>query len=72
MNTSPPLPPFAGPASPCVRNCCLDPDTDVCLGCFRALSEITGWSEATAEARAAILARCAARRAEHDARYPPL
>ncbi|WP_156302871.1 DUF1289 domain-containing protein, partial [Methylogaea oryzae] len=30
--------PSASP--PCVRNCCLD-STDICLGCFRALAEIT-------------------------------
>ncbi|MFA5982499.1 MAG: DUF1289 domain-containing protein [Methylococcaceae bacterium] len=29
--------------SPCVRNCCLD-ENDICLGCFRSLSEITRWS----------------------------
>ncbi len=29
--------------SPCQRNCCLN-DQDVCLGCFRTLSEITEWS----------------------------
>ena len=29
--------------SPCVRNCCLD-DSDICLGCFRHLNEITSWS----------------------------
>jgi predicted Fe-S protein YdhL (DUF1289 family) len=29
-------------ASPCVRNCCLNHE-DICLGCFRALTEITQW-----------------------------
>jgi len=29
--------------SPCQRNCCLN-DQDICLGCFRTLSEITEWS----------------------------
>ncbi len=27
------------PASPCVRRCCLDDRTDVCVGCFRSLAE---------------------------------
>ncbi len=40
--------------SPCVRNCCLD-DDDICLGCFRTLDEITGWSSASAERRREIL-----------------
>ncbi|KAF7599495.1 MAG: DUF1289 domain-containing protein [Candidatus Dactylopiibacterium carminicum] len=52
------------PASPCVRRCCLD-DHNVCLGCFRHVSEITGWQEADAVARTAILLRCEQRRAEH-------
>lgn len=29
--------------SPCIRQCCLNND-DICLGCFRALEEITGWA----------------------------
>ncbi len=31
--------------SPCVRNCCLD-EKDICLGCFRSLTEITQWTTA--------------------------
>lgn len=50
------------PDSPCVRNCCLD-DDEVCLGCGRHLSEITGWMTATAEQRDAILERAAQRQA---------
>ena len=53
--------------SPCVRNCCLG-DDDVCLGCFRTLQEICGWSEASDEQRTAILERCAARRTDKEAR----
>nr|WP_083774918.1 DUF1289 domain-containing protein [Neptuniibacter caesariensis] len=30
--------------NPCQRNCCLD-DNDLCMGCFRTLSEILGWSK---------------------------
>ena len=29
--------------SPCIRQCCLNND-DICLGCFRALTEITQWA----------------------------
>ena len=29
--------------SPCIRNCCLD-SNDVCMGCFRSLTEITQWT----------------------------
>jgi len=47
--------------SPCVRNCCLD-DKDVCLGCFRNLSEIKAWQAADSATRQAILARAHARK----------
>lgn len=30
--------------SPCRRCCCLN-DEDVCLGCYRTLKEICGWSK---------------------------
>ena len=50
-----------GPASPCVRNCCLD-DDDVCLGCGRKLEEILAWHGADADGRLQILASAAERR----------
>ena len=43
--------------SPCIRMCCLD-DEDVCLGCYRTLTEICGWSAASDEERLEILERC--------------
>lgn len=43
--------------SPCVRNCCLD-DNDVCVGCYRKLSEITEWRNISESQRKVILARC--------------
>ena len=49
------------PASPCVRNCCLD-DNDVCMGCYRHLDEILAWGAADGDARRQILARAARRR----------
>ena len=54
------------PASPCVRDCCLD-ETDVCLGCFRTLAEILAWHTADAEERRRIITRCEQRRLAHDA-----
>lgn len=47
--------------SPCVRNCCLD-DSDMCVGCYRSLVEITRWSLVDDEAKAHILVAAAARR----------
>ncbi|MFT5083616.1 MAG: putative Fe-S protein YdhL (DUF1289 family) [Lentisphaeria bacterium] len=42
------------PASPCVRNCCLD-DRDVCVGCKRTLDEILVWSASSAVGKLEIL-----------------
>ncbi|HEX5127899.1 MAG TPA: DUF1289 domain-containing protein [Rhodocyclaceae bacterium] len=57
------------PVSPCVRNCCLDTANDVCMGCFRSLSEITAWHDAGREERLAILSRSEERRVAHHRRY---
>ena len=54
--------------SPCVRNCCLNED-DVCLGCFRVLGEIVGWSDADISERKAILARTERRREDHALKW---
>jgi predicted Fe-S protein YdhL (DUF1289 family) len=48
-------------ASPCVRNCCLD-ERDICLGCYRSITEITGWSVADNHQKNEILRRCELRR----------
>lgn len=48
-------------ASPCIGRCALDED-EVCVGCFRHVTEIAGWGLSDAEARRTILARCAQRR----------
>jgi uncharacterized protein len=53
--------------SPCVRNCCLDVD-DVCLGCYRSLSEIVGWTAATDREKTATLMRCRSRYIERYAK----
>ena len=55
------------PPSPCVRNCCLD-DQKVCLGCFRTITEICDWHEASAREKLEILARSRARYRERHLR----
>lgn len=40
--------------SPCVRNCCLN-ESDICLGCFRSLIEITQWALVDDDARLVFL-----------------
>jgi uncharacterized protein len=49
------------PASPCVSNCCLNKE-DICLGCFRSLTEITGWSQASDLGKQAIIVNTKLRR----------
>jgi uncharacterized protein len=57
------------PVSPCIRMCCLDDRTDMCMGCFRTLDEIRLWRASDAGERLRILADCQIRRAAHEARY---
>lgn len=54
------------PESPCTGRCCFDVERGYCMACFRALREITGWADADAEQRRAILQRCAQRRELHQ------
>lgn len=49
--------------SPCIRHCCLN-GADICLGCFRSLTEIVQWGAADSQARRLIIAHAALRRAE--------
>ncbi|PKD40259.1 DUF1289 domain-containing protein [Methylomonas sp. Kb3] len=51
------------PASPCVRNCCLN-DEDICLGCYRSLDEIRLWSSADTQTRELFLQQAAERRSK--------
>ncbi|UXD87390.1 DUF1289 domain-containing protein [Thalassolituus hydrocarboniclasticus] len=48
-------------ASPCTRNCCLN-DQDICMGCYRSLSEILIWQASSAEEKQKILRNCAERK----------
>ncbi len=56
--TSPPRP----IATPCVQVCIVDGQSGLCLGCFRTLREIGGWSRLSDAERAAIMAGLADRR----------
>ena len=51
--------------SPCIRHCCLN-EEDICLGCFRSIVEITGWSQADEHARRLILEAAENRRRQHS------
>ena len=59
--------------SPCVRNCCLDVN-DICLGCFRSLTEITSWLKVDEITRQQYLQNAKKREAQRYAkqRYSPI
>lgn len=57
---------MSGLSSPCVRNCCLHPETDVCMGCFRSLEEILVWHSSNDVIRQEIIDRARQRRAEDE------
>ncbi len=43
-------------ATPCVKVCVVDGASGLCLGCFRTLTEIAGWSRLSDAERARIMA----------------
>lgn len=51
------------PESPCILVCTMGARGELCLGCFRTLTEIAGWSSASPDEKRAILTRVAAREA---------
>jgi predicted Fe-S protein YdhL (DUF1289 family) len=57
--------------SPCIRNCCLN-EEDVCLGCFRSLTEVVGWADADSPTRQTILDNTHIRRKAYHEKYKAL
>lgn len=53
-------------ATPCVKVCIVDGASSLCLGCYRTLNEIGGWSGLTDDERAAIMAELPGRRSRID------
>ena len=49
-------------ATPCIKVCVVDGESGLCMGCYRALSEVAGWARLTDEARATIMAELPDRR----------
>ncbi|CAN0623909.1 conserved protein of unknown function [Burkholderia multivorans] len=50
-------------ASPCTGVCRIDPGTGWCAGCLRTREEIKGWRASDDDAKRAVLAVLASRRA---------
>jgi predicted Fe-S protein YdhL (DUF1289 family) len=42
--------------SPCVKLCVIQPETRICVGCYRSIDEIGAWSAMTPEARRSVMA----------------
>lgn len=53
-------------ATPCVKVCIVDGASGLCLGCYRTLAEIGGWSRLTDERRAVIMAELPGRKERID------
>ena len=51
----------SSPASPCIRQCCLD-EQDICVGCFRTIEEIIHWSASSDAEKTQIIERCKQRK----------
>ena len=49
-------------ATPCIKVCIVDPESNLCLGCFRTLPEIGGWSRFSEEDRSRLMADLPTRR----------
>jgi predicted Fe-S protein YdhL (DUF1289 family) len=63
------LPPSGAPrsiATPCTKVCIVDGASGLCLGCFRTLSEIGGWSGLSDVERAEIMTELSGRRSRID------
>ena len=52
--------------TPCVKVCIVDGASGLCLGCFRTLAEIGGWSAMDETTRAAVMAELPSRRDRID------
>ena len=57
--------------SPCLKVCLMDPDSELCRGCFRTLEEIARWSTMSDEERDQVLLLLEDRKKkERQVRYP--
>lgn len=50
-----------GVASPCVLACQLN-DEDMCIGCFRTITEIVGWRQFSEAVKVSVLHACHTRK----------
>lgn len=58
-------------ASPCIKVCCVEPGSGLCLGCYRTLAEIAQWGRLEPAARERILAELPGRAGRLPAPFRP-
>lgn len=56
MTADPSFLPSSDPVSPCVGVCVINPQTQLCEGCFRTLDEIANWWDYAPEQKRTVLA----------------
>ncbi len=56
--------------SPCIAVCVIDPETELCKGCFRSLDEIGRWMLVDDDGKRKIIADSEARRLAAGKRRP--
>lgn len=61
MTDQPPRPPKPI-KTPCIKVCVVDGESGLCMGCYRRLNEVAGWTKLTDAERDAILAELPSRR----------
>ena len=54
--------PTAAIKTPCIKVCVVDGQSGLCMGCYRKLSEVAGWSKLTNDQRDLIMTELPARR----------
>ncbi|WP_332764589.1 DUF1289 domain-containing protein [Phenylobacterium sp.] len=57
-----PLRPPAPIKTPCIKVCVVDGESGLCMGCYRKLSEVAGWTKLTEDERASIMDELPSRR----------
>jgi predicted Fe-S protein YdhL (DUF1289 family) len=57
--------------SPCIKICCIEPQSKLCLGCYRTLPEIARWGQYSAQEREDIMADLPNRLSQIDEAYRP-
>ncbi|HEX5377675.1 MAG TPA: DUF1289 domain-containing protein [Phenylobacterium sp.] len=48
--------------TPCIKVCVVDGESGLCMGCYRKLSEVAGWTRLSEAERDAVLADLPGRR----------